>query len=863
MLVEHRPRANGTEDFVTFPSRPVRDEIRYRVELGGVFGLRKVKGSGTLELLDEGGTPRLRMESPYGVDADGRRFTVTARVERCDVDESPVPPWGRPVTPPGAQSCDVVLSWAAASPAYPLVVDPAWTTTVSMAVARAWHTAVVMADGRVLVAGGREPVTATAEVYDPATSTWATVGEMKTPRADHTATRLPDGRVIVVGGATAGPPWHPTRTASTEIYDPQTGTFSSGPTMTTPRSRHAMAVTSTGRLVAVGGRDPIGGEGSSWERTNSGFTGWTPANDIVANAGHSAAILSDDRVLVAGGDLGIAAEVLDLALGMATYPKPGGDARWDLALAIMNDGSVLLIGGSASTTVDRYTPSTDMLTTFAPLLEPREGHRVAARKDGKVVVIGGSNGSVSLATVEVLDPAMGAWSSVGALQTARERHTLSSLADGSLLIVGGETRTIAGTVVLSSAERCADGLCAKKPCSTTPECEPGEICAGGVCVAPSPPGFECASGAECQSGVCQQGVCCETTCAGACISCNAKDKQGSPSGVCGAVAKGKNPFSACKPGNAICDAPGACDGLGTCMLEQEAGYSCSKEIVCTAGRVFAEVCDGLGACLPTKLIGVCKPAKTCDGADCGPNTCTDDAGCITGFSCVGGRCLGNPAASCDADEICISGHCAFGGLCCDQVCNYACETCSGKTPGTCEPLPKTSKYDTCSSLACACQNQECNGVDRVPKYVGAETTCGTDATCNAHGTQLVGRRGTCDGAGTCVETSDVVTDCFPYRCDPGATACNTSCLGKFCAPGATCNVGHVCVAGASPAVASPDAASSGCGCRTAGEAAVSGRTVAMLGILAVALAARRRRRRGQPTASISDSSSVPERMTSR
>ena len=86
-----------------------------------------------------------------------------------------------------------------------------------MTTARLSHTATLLADGRVLIAG-RAAMARSAEIYDPKTGTFSPTGSMTTARAAaHTATLLADGRVLVAGG-------HPRRSdaalASAELYDP-------------------------------------------------------------------------------------------------------------------------------------------------------------------------------------------------------------------------------------------------------------------------------------------------------------------------------------------------------------------------------------------------------------------------------------------------------------------------------------------------------------------------------------------------------------------------------------------------------------------------------------------------------------------
>ena len=122
----HRPHPLGDEDFVYFAREPERQALAYRVDVSRVAGLRLV--SRTLEFLDPGGAPRLRVAPPFVVDAGGRRLPANLAVG-CAADVSPRAPWGRPVTPPGASSCVVTVSWARAGVRYPALVDPQWTST--------------------------------------------------------------------------------------------------------------------------------------------------------------------------------------------------------------------------------------------------------------------------------------------------------------------------------------------------------------------------------------------------------------------------------------------------------------------------------------------------------------------------------------------------------------------------------------------------------------------------------------------------------------------------------------------------------------------------------------------------------------
>ena len=130
------------------------------------------------------------------------------------------------------------------------------------------HSATRLADGRVLVAGGRDNncrdacplyALASAEIYDPATGTFAPTGSLNVSRYGHSAALLPDGRVLVLGGATfedLGTPGDAVTAA--EVWDPATGAFSRAGSTREGRAFHALAPLNDGRLLLVGGQNANG-----------------------------------------------------------------------------------------------------------------------------------------------------------------------------------------------------------------------------------------------------------------------------------------------------------------------------------------------------------------------------------------------------------------------------------------------------------------------------------------------------------------------------------------------------------------------------------------------------------------------------
>ncbi len=126
---------------------------------------------------------------------------------------------------------------------------------VGMRTPRANHTATLLTNGKVLIAGGWVDIdarTATAELYDPDSRTFTPAGEMTMPRSHHTATLLPDGRVLIAGGSSiTGLGLVPTNTA--EIYDPSTGTFAATGNMIGNHACQQANLLGNGKVLIAGG----------------------------------------------------------------------------------------------------------------------------------------------------------------------------------------------------------------------------------------------------------------------------------------------------------------------------------------------------------------------------------------------------------------------------------------------------------------------------------------------------------------------------------------------------------------------------------------------------------------------------------
>jgi N-acetylneuraminic acid mutarotase len=179
-----------------------------------------------------------------------------------------------------------------------------FTQTGSMAVGRFLHTATQLQNGRVLIVGGvltsaSDPV-ATAEVYDPATGTFTMTGAMATAREQHTATLLADGRVLIVGGTTSTGTGDLHPTATVEVYDPSTGSFSVTGSMAEARTFHTATLLPSGEVLVAGGGD----ENSTAEVYDPATGAFSITGGMeIGRSGHTATLLPNGRVLVAGGGI--------------------------------------------------------------------------------------------------------------------------------------------------------------------------------------------------------------------------------------------------------------------------------------------------------------------------------------------------------------------------------------------------------------------------------------------------------------------------------------------------------------------------------------------------------------------------------
>ena len=190
----------------------------------------------------------------------------------------------------------------------------AFVATGRMIAPRFIHTTTLLFDGRVLITGGDSSYAAStnaessAELFDSVAGTFVLTGSMTTPRDGHSATLLPNGKVLIAGG---GPRINGRgySLASAELYDPATGTFSATGSMTVERLFHTATLLNDGKVLIAGGlRIVIGGSPSdvtfptSAELYDPATGTFTPTGDTHGRFVDTATLLADGKVLITSGN---------------------------------------------------------------------------------------------------------------------------------------------------------------------------------------------------------------------------------------------------------------------------------------------------------------------------------------------------------------------------------------------------------------------------------------------------------------------------------------------------------------------------------------------------------------------------------
>ena len=314
------------------------------------------------------------------------------------------------------------------------VLAKGFVPTRSMAVARDGHTATLLATGKVLVAGGSG--LASTELFDPVTGTFSASGDMGSARSGHTAILLNDGKVLIAGGQGATGLYLETA----ELYDPAAGTFSSTGSMTTARGLPTASLLADGRVLVTGGYIGPGATATATAEVYDPTAGtFSPAGNMGTDRStHTATLLGDGRVLIAGGTTA-EAELFDPKSNMFSATGPLQFARSSPTATMLANGKVLVAGGEGATgsyaTAELYDPASGTFSEPEPMEMPRVHHTATLLSNGKVLVTGGSPGFIS--TAELFDPTTASFARTADLTTARTSHRATMLANGQVLVTGG------------------------------------------------------------------------------------------------------------------------------------------------------------------------------------------------------------------------------------------------------------------------------------------------------------------------------------------------------------------------------------------------------------------------------------------
>jgi hypothetical protein len=340
-----------------------------------------------------------------------------------------------------------------------------FVATGNMTHPRTEATAILLADGKVLIAGGVDAVgipvfvyVASAELYDPATHKFTRTGSMTTTRGGATATLLSDGRVLIVGGDGCRNPSRCTYTnwagesprKSAEVYDPKTGKFTPTGSMAGPRVHATAILMPDGRVLVLSSDNRL------VERYDPATGRFTLAGSLLNQYSGvvMATLLPDSKVLVMGDrwpDLSVqsylGAELFDPASGQSSsvtipYPENRPNDNQVETATLLGDGRVLVQVFNWASQVNYlliFDSATAMLTQAGTFDGPHGWLPTATAllPDGRVLFAGGGNFASPDDSAGLYDPSSGFHLLSTKMTRARGDHTMTALPDGTVLLAGG------------------------------------------------------------------------------------------------------------------------------------------------------------------------------------------------------------------------------------------------------------------------------------------------------------------------------------------------------------------------------------------------------------------------------------------
>jgi hypothetical protein len=369
--------------------------------------------------------------------------------QRCFIEVAFTP------TAAGARTGQLSVTYGA--PSTPVVANLSGTgTTTGMTVSRQNHAATALNNGMVLVAGGAActpfciPL-ASAELYNPVTGTFSATGSLSAPRSSHTATLLKDGTVLIAGGEVSG-----VSSATAELYDPGTGTFSATGNLNVARHNHTATLLNDGTVLIAGGSSRIGRNPPTKVPCAELYNPTTKTFKLTgclstARDEHTATLLNNGKVLIAGGNAKVSggylasAELYDPATSAFTPTGVMGKAHYLHTATLLKNGMVLIAGGvdpvkdpGPFADTELYNPEAGTFSPTGKLNTARYRGTALLLNTGMVLVSGGVDEKGYSSAAELYNPTTKAFAVTGSLKVARIGHKMTLLKDGTALIVGGQ-----------------------------------------------------------------------------------------------------------------------------------------------------------------------------------------------------------------------------------------------------------------------------------------------------------------------------------------------------------------------------------------------------------------------------------------
>lgn len=348
---------------------------------------------------------------------------------------------------------------------------PAFQSSESVVIARTHHTATTLPNGDAVLIGGNTS-DGRAELIQFEKTSMAQA--MITPRHSHTATLLPNGKVLVTGGSNGT-----TELDSAELFDPSTGFTATGK-MAYRRQRHTATLLPNGQVLIAGGWYTDNGNqqyvplAELYDPSTGKFT---TLKDGMARAKHTATLLPNGKVLIAGGEPALyPAYVFDPNTNAFTNIGYTAATHYDHTATLLPNGKVLIAGGQPDgKSSELYDPETGTFTPIGNLYYEHVGHTATVLRNDRVLIVGGYNVAGNDCTsAELYDPATNSYVTAYSLLDRRAYHTAALLPHGYLHISGGEASPSVGKTTAEvfsmggSTQPARTAVIASAPATLTP-----------------------------------------------------------------------------------------------------------------------------------------------------------------------------------------------------------------------------------------------------------------------------------------------------------------------------------------------------------------------------------------------------------